>query len=87
MSENEFVDGEMCLVLLETMTEIEGEIRSNGHCTKEKAKLYHQLGSVHGLMGDKTQQEVAWQKAVELDPQSEIFRQSLVSLRGLKVSI
>lgn len=86
MSEKEFVDGEMICVLLDAMTEIEGEIRNNGHCQKEKARLYHELGSIHCLMGDKSQQEAAWLKAVELDPQSETFRQSLVSLRGLKVS-
>ncbi len=82
MSDDVCVDG---VVLLETLTEIEEEIRNNGHCQKEKARLYHELGSIHCLMGDQVQQETAWQRAVELDPQSTTFRQSLGSLKRLKV--
>ena len=67
-------------VILETITEIEEEIRNNGICSVKKAMLYHQLGSVHGLMGDKRQQKNAWQKALELDPANEMVRDSLKSL-------
>ncbi|MBN1326042.1 hypothetical protein JW977_03650 [Candidatus Falkowbacteria bacterium] len=82
MSDSQFVDGEMYFVLLDTLTEIEEEIRSNGHSNVEKARLFHQLGSIYGLMGEMNQQKFSWQKAVELDPQSKIFQQSLASLLG-----
>ncbi|MDD5340947.1 MAG: hypothetical protein PHC97_00755 [Patescibacteria group bacterium] len=82
---NAMVDGEMHLVLLQVLTEIEQEIR-DGRCPKEKASLYHQMGAILGLMDAREQQEVAWQKAVELNPRSETFRQSLTSLREQKVS-
>jgi hypothetical protein len=83
---DEFFDGEMHSFLLKTLAEIEGEIRDNGHCQKEKARLLHQLGSIHGLMGDKAQQEASWQEAVKLDPDLKIYRQSLASLQTQKVS-
>ena len=80
---SDVVDG---FILLATLAEIEEEIREK-QSPKEKASLYHELGSIHGLMGDKRQQEVAWQKALELDPESVIFQLSLVRLKGLKVQI
>ena len=66
--------------VLSVLQEVENEIRRDGICTKEKALLFHQLGSIHGLMGEKKQQEFAWQQALKLDPGSEMIRASLKSL-------
>ena len=62
--------------------EIQEEIRVNGTSPKEKALLFHQLGSVQGLLGNHQEQWAAWQQASELDPDSEMIRLSLQSLLG-----
>ena len=67
--------------ILEVLQEVETEIRNDGICPQQKALLYHELGSIHGLMGDKNQQKGAWQKALELDPRSEMIMASLKSLK------
>jgi hypothetical protein len=77
MAEQDLVDR---TVILGVLQEVENEIRQDGVCPKERALLYHQLGSLWGLMGDRNQQRAAWQMAVDLDPQSEIFWQSLAIL-------
>ncbi len=67
-------------VLLQVIVEIKGEIRCNGISRQEKAQLFHGLGSIYGLIGQKAEQKSAWQQAQELDPESEIIRASLKSL-------
>ncbi len=67
-------------VVLEVLSEIETEIRNNG-TDYQKALLYHQLGSVYGLMGEENQQKIVWQKGLELDPDNKIIRRSLKSLK------
>ncbi|MCX6744364.1 MAG: hypothetical protein NTX82_02475 [Candidatus Parcubacteria bacterium] len=66
--------------LLEVLEEVETEIRNNGTNKKEQAMLYHQLGSIYGLMGDSSQQTFAWRQAQQLDPENEIILSSLKSL-------
>ncbi len=68
--------------LLEVLEEVESEIRNNGIGSKEQAMLYHQLGSIHGLMGDSCQQQFAWRQAQKLDPENKIILSSLKSLSG-----
>jgi len=67
-------------ILIAVLHEIEEEIRVDGICYQKKAILYHQLGSIHSLMGDKEQQKVAWQQAQKLDPDNDFIRNSLKSL-------
>jgi len=67
-------------IIFSILVEVETEIRNNGTCKNERALLFHQLGTIHGLRGDKSQQEIAWQQAHELDPSSEMIRESLKSL-------
>ncbi len=67
-------------VLLMVLEEVEEEIRIDGVSLKTKASLFFQLGAVYGLMGDRLQQEFAWQKACQLDPQNEEIKKSLASL-------
>ena len=66
--------------LLEVLEEVESEIRNNGTTKQEQAMLYHQLGSIYGLMGDSSQQNFAWRQAQRLDPNNEIILSSLKSL-------
>lgn len=66
--------------ILLALEEVEKEIRNNGKCLKERAWLFHQLGSIHGLMGDLAQQKDAWEQALKLDPDNETLKASLKSL-------
>jgi hypothetical protein len=68
-------------ILIIVLKEIESEIRYDGICPSEKALLFHQLGTVHGLMGDYSQQKIAWEEAKKLDPKNHII---ILSLEGLK---
>jgi hypothetical protein len=67
-------------VLIIVLKEIEQEIRHDGICPKEKAQLFHQLGAIHGLMGDYPQQKFAWEEAKRLDPNNQMIKSSLKSL-------
>jgi len=68
-------------ILLIVLHEIEEEIRTDGISQQKKALLYHQLGSVHSLMGDKEQQKFAWEEAKRLDPNNQMIKSSLKSLK------
>ena len=67
-------------LLIVVLQEIEAEIRADGVCHEKKAMLFHELGSIHGLMGDEEQQKAAWQQAQKLDPDNKIINASLKSL-------
>jgi hypothetical protein len=66
--------------LLLILTEIREEISANGVNSEEKASLFHQLGSVHKLLGNQEEQKTAWQQALQLDPDNFIIKTSLKSL-------
>jgi len=68
-------------ILIIALKEIEQEIRHDGICPKEKAQLFHQLGTIQGLMGDYTQQKFAWEEAKRLDPNNQMIKSSLKSLK------
>ena len=68
-------------ILIIVLKEIEREIRYDGICPKEKAQLFHQLGAIHGLMGDPHQQKIAWEEAKRLDPNNQMITSSLKSLK------
>ena len=72
------IDQETLLIVLQ---EVETEIRLNGVNAKEKAQLFHELGSIHGLLGNDCEQQFAWQHALELDPDNIIVRKSLQNLK------
>ena len=67
-------------ILIVVLNEIEEEIRNDGICSKEKAQLWHQLGAIHGLMGDHPLQKIAWEEAKKLDPKNQMILSSLKSL-------
>ncbi|OGY41434.1 MAG: hypothetical protein A2Y82_00765 [Candidatus Buchananbacteria bacterium RBG_13_36_9] len=67
--------------LLIILHDIEEEIRADGISQQKKALLFHQLGSVHSLMGDKDQQKFAWRQAEKLDPDNDFIRNSVKSLK------
>jgi hypothetical protein len=71
------VEREVMLCILE---EVKSEIKHNGICNNERALLFHQLGTIHGLFGNSHKQRIAWQEALELDPKSDMIRESLKSL-------
>jgi len=71
------VDQETLLIVLE---EVKSEIRFNGICAKEKAQLFHELGSIHGLLGNSAEQRGAWEEALKLDPDNYIVKLSLKKL-------
>ncbi|MBD3360061.1 MAG: hypothetical protein GF365_05155 [Candidatus Buchananbacteria bacterium] len=62
------------------LTEIREEISANGESSQEKASLFHQLGSVYGLLGNQEKQKSAWQQALQLDPGNITIKTSLKSL-------
>ena len=66
--------------LLIVRADILEEIRCNGISKEWEAMLYHQLGTVQGLLGHENQQKAAWQNALDLCPDNETIRQSLASL-------
>jgi len=72
------IGGEVLIIVLK---EIEQEIRNDGICPREKAQLFHQLGAIHGLMGDHPQQKIAWEEAKRLDPDNQMIQSSLKSLK------
>lgn len=72
------IDPELLLVVIK---EVENEIQQDGICRKDKAWLFHQLGSLYMLIGDPRQQKHAWKQALELDPDNEMIRASLKSLQ------
>ncbi|MFC1598477.1 hypothetical protein ACFL2U_00485 [Patescibacteria group bacterium] len=74
----ELIDQKTLLIVLE---EVEQEIRVNGVNLKEKAQLFHELGSIHGVLGNTSEQQFAWQQALDLDPDNSIIRQSLQDLK------
>jgi len=69
-------------VLVEIITEVETQIRSNSLNKGEKAQLFHELGSLYGMIGDLSQQKFAWQQAAQLCPDNDIIRQSLESIES-----
>lgn len=68
-------------LLITVLHEVEDEIRADGICHQKKAMLFHQLGTIHSLMGDKDQQKVAWQQAQKLDPDNVFIGNSIKSLK------
>ena len=63
-----------------SLQEVQREIKSNGTSKKERALLFHQLGSLHMLLGNRSSQWIAWLKAIALDPKSSMIKESLKSL-------
>jgi hypothetical protein len=77
---DELVDGEMHLVLLKRLTELEDEIRANNKNNRDMAFLYLHLGTIHGLMGDCEQQKFAWEKGFKLDPENPILKTRMAGI-------
>jgi len=69
-------------ILFTVLEEVESEIKLNGISLQEKAGLFHQLGSIYGLLGDEIKQKNAWQQAQNLAPNNEMIRASLKSLEN-----
>ena len=69
-------------VIIQVLEEVEQEIKNNGISSKEKAFLFHQKGTLLGLMGQAEQQKRAWLQAQELAPDCMIIRTSLQSLEN-----
>lgn len=66
--------------LLKTLAEIWGDILKTGNSPEDEAWLYHQMGSIHGQLGNIEEQKKAWEKAKELDPENDMINSSLQSL-------
>jgi hypothetical protein len=62
------------------LEEVQLEIKANGISRQEKAMLFHQLGSLHMLKGNKGRQIFSWLKAILLDPKNPMIKGSLKSL-------
>ncbi|OGY42811.1 MAG: hypothetical protein A2Y67_03750 [Candidatus Buchananbacteria bacterium RBG_13_39_9] len=67
-------------VIIQVLQEVLQEITNNGISPREKAFLFHQKGSLLGLIGQAEQQKEAWLQAQILAPDCRIIRVSLQSL-------
>lgn len=68
-------------VIVKTLREVKTEIGNNGVCRCEQVSLFHQLGSLYGLLGKTEKQKQAWQNALALDPDNKMILSSLESLQ------
>ena len=80
MSNENLVAPKIHKLLLENLTEIEDEIRSNHKKGSDMAFLYLHLGTIHGLMGDMEQQKIALEIGLQFDPDNPIIRARLAEL-------
>ena len=69
-------------VIVSSLQEVHSEIRRNGVSSREEGILYHQLGSLYGLLGKTKKQKKAWRKALVLDPDNKMILSSLESLQN-----
>ena len=68
------------MIVIRSIAEVRRDILQGDLTQSEEAWLYHQLGALYGQLGDFGKQKQAWEKAKELDPESQMINSSLESL-------
>lgn len=72
--------GDFRMYLKQAVAEVRRDILAVDNSPQDEAWLWHQLGSLYGQLGNMEKQREAWEKAKELDPESDMITASLESL-------